>query len=341
LKLSSDPNQAVLLATLATTVLLLVFGEIIPKTISAFRPLKVASLQIYPIRLIYFLFYPLTKLFSLLTRLFLPTEEQRRQAFAHNLNEEEIKVVITSGATGLPRLHKKMLTGVLDLDQRPIKEIMIPRTQVRALEVNSALPEILKTVQESGFSRYPVYRETIDNIKGVLHAKDILAALQSSQEFHLISLLRQPLFVPELASIEKVLLQMQERATHLALVVDEFGSFEGIVSLEDILEEIVGDIRDEYDRKTEDWYHKVSENEYIIKGSASIKEINELLNLGIPERKDYTTLAGFFLYHYGHLPAEKAAITIKSLQFTVEKMNRRHLSLIRIKLIDSEKPEAV
>ncbi|MDD8030406.1 MAG: hemolysin family protein [Acidobacteriota bacterium] len=341
MKLTPDPNQAVLIATLVTTLFLLVFGEIIPKTISAFRPLKVVSLYIYPIRLIYFLFYPLTRLFALLTNLFIPPEEQRRQAFTPHLSEEEIKLIITSGAKGMSRLRKKMLAGILDLNQRPIKEIMIPRTQVKALDIKATLPEILKTAQDSGFSRYPVYRETIDNIEGVLHIKDILPFLDSRQEFHLTSLLRKPIFVPELASIEKVLLQMQEKANHLALVVDEFGNFEGIVSLEDILEEIVGDIRDEYDRKTEEWFQQVGENEYIIKGSASIKEINETLNLSIPERKDYTTLAGLFLYHYGHLPAEKASIKIKSLQFTVEKMNRRHLSLIRIKVLAPEKPEAV
>jgi len=112
---------------------------------------------------------------------------------------------------------------------------------------------------------------------------------------------------------------MQEKAVHLALVVDEFSSFEGIVTLEDIMEEIVGDIRDEYDRQTESWYQKVGENEYLIKGSASIKEINEVLNLGIPEKKDYTTLAGMFLYHYGQLPLEKDSVIINSLQFTVER----------------------
>ncbi len=341
MKLSSDPNQAVILATLVTTILLLVFGEIIPKTISAFRPLKVVSLYIYPIRLIYFLFYPLTRLFAMLTNLFIPAEEQRRQAFTPHLSEEEIKLIITSGAKGMSRLRKKMLAGVLDLNQRPVKEIMIPRTQVKALDIKATLPEILKTAQESGFSRYPVYRDTIDNIEGVLHIKDILPSLHSKEDFHLIRLLRKPVFVPELASIEKVLLQMQETANHLALVVDEFGSFEGIVSLEDILEEIVGDIRDEYDRKSEEWFKKVGENEYIIKGSASIKEINDTLNLNIPEKKDYTTLAGLFLYHYGHLPAEKASIKIRSIQFTVEKMNRRHLSLIRIKVLAPEKPEAV
>lgn len=332
-RLSPDPSQAVVLATLTTTVLILVFGEITPKTIAAYRPLRATSLFIHPIRLLYYIFYPFTWFFSLLTGLFVPREERRRFPSTRHLSEEEIKLVISSGARGLSRFRRKMLAGVLDLSRRPIKEIMVPRTQVRALEINSTLPEVLKIIQESGYSRYPVFRNSFDNIEGIVHAKDILPVMQSQTEFHLGRLLRRPLFVPELASIEQVLLQMQEKAVHLALVVDEFGSFEGIVTLEDIMEEIVGDIRDEYDRQAEDWYQKVGENEYLIKGTVPIKEINEVLNLGIPEEKDYTTLAGLFLYHYGHLPLEKDSVTIGSLQFTVEKMSRRHLSLIRVRLL--------
>lgn len=338
-RLSSDPNQAVILATLATTLLILIFGEITPKTIAAYRPLPMVSLYIYPVRIFYYLLYPLTKLFSLLTSLFLPGEERRRQPLSHHLSDEEIKVVISSGVRGLSRFRKKMLAGVLDLSHRPVKEIMIPRTQVRALEINLSLTEVLSIIQECGFSRYPVYRNTIDNIEGLVHVKDILSLMSSPGEFNLSRLLRRPLFVPELASIEKVLLQMQEAAVHLALVVDEFGNFEGIVTMEDIMEEIIGDIRDEYDRQAEDWYQQVGQNEYIIKGSASIKEINEILNLGIPEKKDYTTLAGLFLYHFGHLPTEKDSIKLKSLQFTVEKVSRRHLSQIRVKVLQTQPEE--
>lgn len=338
-RLSSDPNQAVILATLTTTLLILIFGEITPKTIAAYRPLAMVSLSIYPVRIFYYLLYPLTKLFSLLISLFLPREERRRQPLAHHLSDEEIKVVISSGARGLSHFRKKMLAGVLDLSHRPVKEIMIPRTQVRALEVNLPLTEVLRIIQECGFSRYPVYRNTIDNIEGLVHVKDILPLIPSPGEFNLSRLLRRPLFVPELASIEKVLLQMQEGAVHLALVVDEFGNFEGIVTMEDIMEEIVGDIRDEYDRKTEDWYQQVGQNEYIIKGSVPIKEINEILNLGIPEKKDYNTLAGLFLYHFGHLPSEKDSIKLKTLQFTVEKVSRRHLSQIRVKVLQNQPEE--
>ncbi len=330
-----DQNQAILLATLTTTILILIVGEINPKIIAAHRPVKVSSLFIYPIKFFYLLLYPVSRLFSFLPQLLLGKEGQGGTIFSRRLSEEEIKIVISSGAAGLSKLKKKMLAGIMDLSLRPVKEIMIPRTEVRALPLDFSLEEVLKAIQESGFSRYPVYNQTIDNVVGLFHAKDILPFLNSHQPFSLQPYLRKPLFVPELASIEQVLLQMQDRAVHLAFLVDEFGSFEGIVSLEDIMEEIVGDIRDEYDQKAESWYHKISDDEYLIQGLVSVKEINELLGLDIPEKKDYTTLAGFFLYHYGHLPAENSSIIIDHLEFTVIKMNKRRISLVRIKKFGS------
>jgi len=337
----ADQNKAILLATVTTTIFILIFAEITPKIVAAHRPVKISSLLIYPLRLLYFVLYPVSKLFSFIPQLFLGPEERAGTIFSHRLSEEEIKIVISSGAAGLSKLKKKMLSGIMDLSLRPVKEIMIPRTQVRALPLEATLEEVLKTIQESGYSRYPVYNQTIDNVVGLFHAKDILPCLNHQQQFQLQNYIRKPLFVPELASIEQVLLQMQERAVHLAFIVDEFGSFEGIVSLEDIMEEIVGDIRDEHDQKAENWYHKISDNEYLVQGLASVKEINELLDLKIPERKDYTTLAGFFLYHYRHLPAENSSIIVDHLEFTVVKMNKRRISLVRIKKLEPSVDEGM
>ena len=148
----------------------------------------------------------------------------------------------------------------------------------------------------------------MDNIEGLLHAKDIISLLLEGKEFDLRSVLRKPFFVPESAPMEKVLLQMQESAVHMAFVVDEFGSVEGIVTLEDIIEEIVGDIRDEQDETSEAWFQASADGDYLIKGSASVNEINRVLPLKIPEKQDYTTLAGFFLYEFGRIPKEKDSL---------------------------------
>ena len=150
------------------------------------------------------------------------------------------------------------------------------------------------------------------------------------KDFSVRSALHKPFFVPESASMEKVMLQMQENAVHMAFVVDEFGNMEGIVTLEDIIEEIVGDIRDEHDDKFEEWYTQPAEGVFIIKGSSAVKEINEKLPLRLPEKNDYTTLAGFFLYEFGRIPQEKESFEFEGHRFIVEKMNKRHIGLIKV-----------
>jgi putative hemolysin len=142
--------------------------------------------------------------------------------------------------------------------------------------------------------------------------------------------LRKPLFVPEFAPLEKVFLQMQEKAVHMALVVDEFGNVEGLVTLEDIIEEIVGDIQDEHDGRIEDWYSRLDGGRFQIAGAASVKAVNALVPIGIPEKSDYMTLAGFFLYEFGRLPREKDSLVFNGFRLTVDKMNKRHISLIRV-----------
>jgi len=327
-----DKNQAVLWATLVTTFLILLLSEITPKTYTAFNPLKVLLLFARPIRVFIFLFYPLVKFFTFLSRLFFPSSKEQMKRFPSSLDEEEMKVLLTVGMSGMSSLRKRMISGALEIGSRPVREIMIPRPQVKAIERGSSLNAILDTVQSSGFSRYPVYKGRLDNIEGFIHAKDIIPFLIDNKEFKIDLLLRKPFFVPESASLEKVLLQMQENVIHFAFVVDEFGNMEGIVTLEDIIEEIVGEIQDEYDIKAEEWISQVEENVYIVKGTASVKELNQKIKLELPEKTEYTTLAGFFLYEFGRIPNEGDALDYKGHQFKVEKMSKRHISRLRIVL---------
>jgi putative hemolysin len=182
-----------------------------------------------------------------------------------------------------------------------------------------------------------VYRGRLDNIEGLIHAKDIIPYLVDNREISISSLLRDPVFLPESASLERALLQMQETANHLVFVVDEFGSMKGIVTLEDIMEEIVGEIQDEYDAKEEDLYVRIAENVYVIRGGASIKDINQRINLDLPEKAVYTTVAGFFLHEFGKIPHEGEVLKYKNLQFIVERMTRRHISLLRVLMNPPEK----
>ena len=323
-------NQAVLLATLTTTVLLLFFAEINPKTFAAHNPVKTALLFVRPVRFLMAAFSPLVRVFAFLSRLFFPSTRGKPERIAGSLGEEEVRVLLSTGVRGLSSPRRKMISGILDIGSRPIKEILVPRPQVKSIEVESTFDQILEVVRSAGFSRYPVYRGRPDNVEGLLHAKDIIPFITDHKDFSVRSVLRKPFFVPESASIEKVMLHMQENAVHMAFVVDEFGNMEGIVTLEDIIEEIVGDIRDEHDDKSEEWYTQPEEGHFIIKGSSAIKEINEKLPLKLPEKSDYTTLAGFFLYEFGRIPQEKESFEFEGRRFIVEKMNKRHISLIKV-----------
>lgn len=328
--LPESKNQAVVLATVVTTVFLMFFSELNPKTYAAHHPVKVTYLAIYPIRVFKLIFFPLAKGFSFLSGLVFPKPSSEDNPLARKLNEEEIRILLASGIRGLSTLRNKMITGILDISTRPVREIMIPRPQVRGIEINTPLKDIAAAIRESGHSRFPVYTGRLDNIEGLIHAKDIISHLCDYKEFDIRAVLRRPFFIPELAPLEKALLQMQENAVHLAFVVDEFGTIEGIVTLEDIIEEITGDIHDEYDIRPEDWLTPLGGNAYVVKGSASIKDANARLSLGIPEKADYTTLAGFFLYQFGRLPKDRDTLVFRNNRYTVERMNKRHISLIRI-----------
>jgi putative hemolysin len=325
-----DQHTAVLLSTICTTLLILLFSEINPKIYAASRPLRLALLLSYPIHFFIILFYPFIQAFHFLSRLLFPASRTLDFEVNRVLTEEETRVLFESGVKGLSTLRRKMITEALSIGLRPIKQIMVPRPLVKAIAVESSLEQILEFIRAEGFSRYPVYRGRLDNIEGLVHSKDIIRYIIDNKAFNIHSILRKPFFVPESASLEKVLLQMQENAVHLAFVVDEFGSMEGIVTLEDILEEIVGDIRDEHDKDIESWQTKVGDNVFLLKGQASIKDVNDRLGLGLPDREDYTTLAGFILARLGRIPNEKDVLTFGGHSFTVEKMNKRHISLVRV-----------
>lgn len=334
--LVEDKNQAVLYATVATALLILVFGEINPKTFAAHNPLRTVHFAVYPIKGFMVLLLPLVRLFLLLTGLIMPSSKIRRDDPHRSLGEEEIKIALHAGARGLSALRRKMISGALDIGSRPVKEIMVPRPEIKAFEVGTSAGEILQAVRSTGFSRYPVFRGRLDNIEGILHAKDMIGYLLDNKEIGIASALRTPLFVPELTSLEKVLLQMQEKAVHMALVVDEYGNVDGLVTLEDIIEELVGEIRDEHDGQIEDLINRLGGRRYLVMGSAPVKEVNARLSLGIPEKKDYTTFAGFFLYEFGRLPREKDTLDFRGYRLTVAKMTKRHISLIRVAPLGEE-----
>ena len=207
---------------------------------------------------------------------------------------------------------------------------MVPRPNVKAIEIGSTSQQMLDLLQAESFSRFPVYRGQLDNIEGIIHAKDVIPYLIENKDITIESLLRDPLFIPESVSIEKVMLMMQERATHMIFVVDEFGNMEGIVTLEDIIEEIVGEIQDEYDEQAVKLIVREDEGVFVVKGNTPIKELNQRIPVVLPVKGEYTTVAGFFLDEFGRIPEEGEKLEHGGHTFTVAKMKKRHIDSIRI-----------
>ena len=239
--------------------------------------------------------------------------------------------------------NQELITRVFDFSEAEVREAMIPRTGVVALALNATLDDTRRAFLESGFSRLPVYRERLDDAVGVLFMKDIMAFLvcgsgeggqaidgaRPSADFDLESLLHPPLFVPATARLGPVLAQMQASQTHLAFVVDEHGGIEGIVTLEDLLEEIVGDINDEYDDEVRGQIEQEPDGSYLIDASLAIRDANRRFDLSLPEDSDYTTIAGFLLERAGRLLDAGDTIEHDGARFTVESVDNRRIVSVR------------
>jgi putative hemolysin len=328
--LVADHEKAILLATIGTTLLLLIFGEINPKIYAAHHPLKIAFLFSRPIRGFMIILYPFVKAFTFVSGLLFPESKDRAGASQGSISVDETKILLRRGVTGMSAFGRNMMAEILDIAARPVKEIMTPRPKVKAIEIGMTRDQVLEIVRSEEFSRFPVYRGRLDHIEGIIHTKDLLSAFIERKDLGLSAFLRKPFFIPESAPVEKALLQMQENAVHLAFVVDEFGNMEGIVTLEDIIEEIVGEIRDESDGAAETLVTPAGPDAWLVNGSARIKDLNKTLSLDIPESGDYSTLAGFFLSEFGRIPREGDSLVHGGRRLTVEKMVKRHIGLVRV-----------
>ncbi len=329
----SDRENAVLITTVVMTLLILIFGEITPKTFAARHP-EGASFVITPaIRSLMALFSPVVRGLTFFTNRLLNLLKIQRSEFFPSLSEEEIRSIIHLGyEEGIVGKEKRrMLHAIFRMGEVVVKDVMIPRGSITALEVNTPLPQVVEAIKATGHSRLPVYEEELENIIGVVHSKELIGA--SPEDFSLRRLMRKPYFVPESARIGTVLRDMQKRRIHLALVVDEYGGLEGMVTLEDILEEIVGEIRDEYDIEEKETITTLPDGTALVDGKASINDINETLNLSIEPGPDHT-LAGFILTKLGRIPEAKEEFTIDGLRLTIEEVSRRTIKRVRLQRME-------
>jgi putative hemolysin len=322
-----------LLASVALAVMILIFAELAPKIISASRAEQMSGRLLLPVRVAIGLLSPFAGLAARIAnqtvRLF--GLSSTASPFAHPLSEGEIRSLIaSSSASGLGEEKKEMLYNVFEIGATQVREIMIPRVEVAALEVGAPLSEILAAIARTTYSRIPVYRENFDNLVGVLHVKDLLPYIQRPGEVRLQNLLRPVHFVPDTARLDLVLRQFQSMHLHMAGVVDEFGGVEGIVTLEDLLEEIVGEIRDEHDTEAEA-VRELGPNLYSIAGNLPIRDFNRSFAVKIPESKDYTTVVGFLETRTGRLLSAGEVVRYQGLTFSIEKADGFRIVSVRVR----------
>ena len=315
---------AVLIVTILLAAFTIVFGELVPKTLALAYPDRVALTLAGPLDVMGHVFAPVVNMLTWLTRRITGGfgADVARQA---QINTEELKLIVERGGeTGiLEAEEEQMISAVIELGGRRIHEVMVPRTDMTALPVTATMDEVIDTFISEGHSRIPVYKKTMDEIVGVLYAKDLLPFLKAGgPKPDLRKLLRAPLFAPESMSIDDLLHKLQGRRVHLAIVLDEYGGTAGMVTIEDLLEEIVGDIQDEYDTE-EPLTVRLSDDEVRIDGRASVDDMAELFDIELGDLEDaeeYDTVGGLIYHRIGGVPKPGDKVEIKEygLTLTVE-----------------------
>jgi CBS domain containing-hemolysin-like protein len=322
---------AVMLVTI--TFFHIVFGELVPKRLALERAERVALATSWALDLFYKIFYwPTRGLFWVGTKIVRMLGLRGETAHGAIYTEAELRQLIEQSRRGghLEESEQQLLNRVFDFAEAEVREAMVPRTAVVALPITATLEDAERAFCDLGYSRLPVYREHIDNIVGVLFMKELMPCLRrhDEREFDLEKMLHPPLFVPATARLGSVLAQMQAARQHLAFVVDEHGGIEGIVTLEDLLEEIVGEINDEYDEEVR--AQIIAEGDtYLLDGMLAVRDANRHFKLGLPEDGGYTTLAGFLLDQAGRILKPGETVEYEGARFTVERVDRHRIRRIR------------
>jgi putative hemolysin len=324
---------AILVVVLPISYLSLVLGELVPKSLALRFSERIACLLAPPIdflsRISSSLVKALTTSSNAVLWIFGGGKENEGASF---ISVEEVKSLIREGAAKgiFNETERELIHSVFEFADTPVKAVMVPRTEIHALEVHASLADVAKSFIESGFSRIPVYEGELDHVIGILYNKDIFKALQEKSDFRLRDHLHPAFFVPSSLSISELLKQLQRRRLAMALVVNEFGEVEGLATLEDLLEEIVGEIRDEYDREERGPVERLPDGSLVIQGSALLKNLKSDFNLPFEESPDYHTLAGFVLAKLQRIPRSGERVEHNGYRLTIVDMEGRRI--VKVKL---------
>jgi gliding motility-associated protein GldE len=328
LAINAFGSKGVGIATGVATLLILVFGEILPKSYATKNSEKLSLWAAKPVQITILMFSPVVNLFSILTGVLLSiTGGEKRYPF---VSEEELKLLMDLGAEEgvIQEAEKEMIHGVFEFGETMAREIMTQRTDMKRVNVDSSIGDILEFVISTGHSRIPVYENNIDNIIGILYAKDLFQHIKDKKEFDLRQAVRPAYFVPETKNLDDLFREMRAKKVQIAIVLDEYGGTAGLVTLEDLLEEIVGEISDEYDVE-EHPVKIIDENTVIVDAKMPIEEVGDLLSVKL-KTDGQESIGGLVYSLFDRIPKEKDSITSEGLAFMVEEMIGKRILKVKI-----------
>lgn len=310
----------------------LILGELVPKRMALAQSEKIALKVAGSINFFAIITYPFVKFLTVSTNLVVKLLGGPIKSTGDQITEEEIRLMINVGEEKgiFQETETEMINSIFEFDDTVAKEVMTPRTDIIALSFEATREEILEVIVEENFSRIPVYEESIDNIIGILYVKDLFTMIKNNNEWEvsLKEIIRPAHFVPEYKKIDELFKEMQKSKTHIAVVIDEYGGTAGIITIEDLLEEIVGNIFDEYDDVVLD-YEKIDDNTYIVSGMLDIGDVNDILDTDLAE-EEFDTISGMMLSHSGKMPEVGYELTIGNIYFRIEEVDDKRISKIRI-----------
>ncbi|GAA0092593.1 hemolysin family protein [Paraclostridium bifermentans] len=322
------------LVTIILSYFTLVFGELVPKRIALKKAEKISLFSVKSIYIISKIAKPFIKLLSFSTSLVLKITRNNDMDIEERVSEEEIRTLISQSQEDgcIENEEKQMIYSIFEFNDKTAKEIMTSRHDMFAVDIDDDLDEILEGVIASGYSRIPVYEDNKDNILGILYVKDLLVKAKKVgfKNINLKTMLHDPYFVSKSIRTNELFKLLKDKKVHLALLIDEYGGIEGLVTMEDLIEEIMGDIEDEYD-KTKSTITQIDDSNFIVKGYLTISEFNNKFDIDI-EQGDYDTLNGYILTLLGDFPEEGREIELDNFTFLIENVNKRRIEDIRVSI---------
>lgn len=330
-----NSSSQFLIQVVAVTLIILIFGEVIPKIYANNNNMAFSKFMSLPITLLGFFFKPLSNFLISSTSII----DKRIEKKTNHLAAEELEHALDLAKDSVENEEeKKLLEGIVKFGNTDVKQIMTPRTDVMAFENDLKYKELINKISNSKYSRIPVFKESFDQIKGILYVKDLLIHIEKNNSFKWNTLLRKPKFVPENKKLDDLLKEFQEEKKHIAIVVDEYGGSSGIVTLEDVLEEIVGDITDEFD-DDELVYEKIDSNNYLFEGKTSLIDVYKVLDINGEDfeanKGESDTIAGFCIEQAGKILLKNEKVNFNEFSFTVTSADRRKIKQIKITINDS------